>query len=84
MGETGPALKHWERALHLFETAGLKIFAFDPLMHLGITYLASGDTAQAIRHFERAFSRRRIGNRAVEGLGPPIYRSCSIGSSTAR
>ena len=29
MGETRPALKHWERALQLYETAGLKIFAVD-------------------------------------------------------
>ena len=42
MGETGPALKHWERALQLFETAGLKIFAVEVLSNLGATYLASG------------------------------------------
>ena len=32
MGETVPALKHWERALRLFETAGLKSEPVDVLM----------------------------------------------------
>ena len=53
MSELDQALKHRERALHLFETAGLKIFAFDTLMFLGATYLAAGDHALAASRFER-------------------------------
>jgi CHAT domain-containing protein len=53
MAETAPALKHRERALGLFETAGLKIFAVEVLSNLGATYLAAGNHALALRHFER-------------------------------
>ena len=56
MAETGPALKHRERALKLFETAGLKIFAVEVLSNLGATYLASGDHTLALRHFERVLT----------------------------
>ena len=56
MAETGPALKHRERALRLFETAGLKIFAVEVLSNLGATYLASGDHTLALRHFERVLT----------------------------
>ena len=56
MAETGPALKHRERALKLFEAAGLKIFAVEVLSNLGATYLASGDHTLALRHFERVLT----------------------------
>ncbi len=56
MAETGPALKHRERALGLFETAGLKVFAVEVLSNLGATYLASGDHTLALRHFERVLA----------------------------
>ncbi len=53
MGETGPSLRYRERALQLFETAGLKIFAVEVRSYLGATYLASGDATLALGHFER-------------------------------
>jgi CHAT domain-containing protein len=56
MAETGPALEHRERALALFETAGLKIFAVEVLSNLGDTYLAAGDHTRALRHFTRVLT----------------------------
>jgi CHAT domain-containing protein/Tfp pilus assembly protein PilF len=56
MGETGPAIKHWERAVQLYDTAGLKIFAVEQRYHLGGTYLASGDHTSALRQFERVLA----------------------------
>ena len=56
MAEMGPAIKHRERALQLFETAGLKIFAVEVLSSLGDSYLASGDDVRALSHFERVLA----------------------------
>jgi CHAT domain-containing protein len=55
MGETGPATKHRERALQLYETAGLKIFAVEVLSSLGGTYLSSNPD-RALSHYERVLA----------------------------
>ena len=56
MAETGPAIKHRERALQLYESAGLKIFAVEVRASLGGAYLVSGDQARALSHFERVLA----------------------------
>ncbi len=73
MGETGPALKHRERALRLFEAAGLKIFAVETLSSLGRAYLASGNHSVASQTLRaRARARRRNGHRAMESARAPV------------
>ena len=48
MAENRAALKYWDRALRLFETAGLTTNAADVLGSLGETYLALGDDGNAL------------------------------------
>ena len=54
MGNSAAAVKHWERALRLFETAGLKMFAVEALFNLGAGHLLLGDDSLALSRFERA------------------------------
>ena len=56
MAETGPALKHRERALQLFDSAGLKIFAVETRSSIGNAYLRSGNHVVASEHFERVLA----------------------------
>jgi CHAT domain-containing protein/Tfp pilus assembly protein PilF len=56
MGNTDAALKYYERAQGLFETAGLNSVLVDVLMALGETYLDAGDDSAALLRFERALA----------------------------
>jgi CHAT domain-containing protein/tetratricopeptide (TPR) repeat protein len=56
MADTAAAIKHRERALQLYENAGLKIFAVEVRASLGGAYLASGDQARALDQFKRVLA----------------------------
>ena len=75
MAETGPALKHRERALKLFETAGLKIFAVEVLSNLGATYLASGDRHARVAPFRTSARRSPTNWVSSDGRSGPCDSS---------
>ena len=71
--EIDQALKHWERALQLLETAGMKNTLVDALMSVGRTYVAAGDDQKALERFERALT-------LADELGNPRFQSFALRS----
>ena len=54
LAEAPRALDLFQKALHIAETSGLKSFEWDMLNNVGAAFLASGDEAAAVDHFQKA------------------------------